>query len=324
MAESPEHQFLSQVAVDYFNRATSTRLFTMLESERKRFDFTCTVMRDWSRPIVGQVLWRHVEGADKDLRFLLLDPEAEICVYVAAATTKAQRLVSEIVGSYRTGPVDVPLYKLKTIWVPPDLDIDNESDRIVVTDLIENTLAQDVLLNVVLGNLSQEHIALFTASSGLIGLDLAVLHVVATEGFFNLRILSERLERSAGALRERITRLLGCGFLTQPDPSASYFHAALRGRVFLELCREVSSPLAMADLETRRLMFLLGLADRSPEPTRLGLALLSRVEAARREYAIEPGKGEYVEFWESPAWPPGLLRPSGFHDAESRDPDLVQ
>lgn len=315
MAESPEHQFLSQVAVEYFARAASTHLFTMLESERKRFDFTCTLMRDWTRPIVGQVLWRHVEGADKDLRLLLLDSEAEICVYVAAASTKAQRLVSEIIGSYRTGPVEVPLYKLKTIWVPPDLDIDSEADRLLVTDLVENALAQDVLLNVVLGNLAREQIAHFAASTGLIGLDLAALDVIASEGFHNLRILSERLDCSTGALRERLTRLLGSGFLVQPDASASYFHASLRGRVFLELCREASRAVSETDLEIRRIMFLLGLIDAGAEPTQLGVAVARRIEAARRDYSIEPGTRDYVRFWESPAWPPHAPRPESFQTA---------
>jgi hypothetical protein len=53
-------------------------------------------------PLVGQTLWNHIAGIDKDVRAMLLDSEAEICVYVARDTLKARRLLSEAMKDFRT------------------------------------------------------------------------------------------------------------------------------------------------------------------------------------------------------------------------------
>lgn len=313
MAESAEHRFLSQAPVDFLHRAAGTRLFTTLESERKMFDFSATLVRDWSRPVVGQALWRNAPGTDKDLRTLLGEPDAEICIYVASDSTRNRSLVSEIVNSYRRG-FQAQLHKLRTIWVPYDLDIEVEAERDLVRRVIEDQLRDDVLLNVVLGNLSSDSLRVFATSTGMVGLDLAVLDVIASEGFTNMRVLAERLRCGSSTLRERLTRLIGCGFLYQPDPAHTFFHTTVRGRVFLDLCRELTRP-EPPDPELQRLCELLRIHDGASKRTLLGDELLRRVKAASKDFGASPGTRPHHEFWNSPAWPRSVPRPEGFHQA---------
>jgi hypothetical protein len=50
MAESAEHQFLSQCVTDTLSRLSRTSLYAYLEADRRKFDFACELLRDWSRP----------------------------------------------------------------------------------------------------------------------------------------------------------------------------------------------------------------------------------------------------------------------------------
>lgn len=311
MAESPEHKFLSEETLRFFERSSQTRLFSLLESERKRFDFTCTLERDWTRPIVGQVLWRHVEGVDKDLRTLLADPEAEVCLYIAADTTKARTLWGQCVRDFfRLQPAS-SMSRLRTVWVPPDLDLDSEEDRGAIQRLLADSLAEDVLLNVVLGQLSADSISQFSASTGSIGMDLAVLHAIATAGFVNLQRLSDRVGRSPAALRERLTRLTGCGFLTMPSAKASFYFTSLRGRVFLELCWALGTGRSTHP-ELQRILRLLDLVLDDGTATDLGRALAERIDDGVDTYGVDLANRTYFRYWESEAWPPMARRPSGF------------
>ncbi|PXX53414.1 hypothetical protein DFR70_12725 [Nocardia tenerifensis] len=83
MTESVEHKFLSECVAQALSEMAKTRLYAYVEAERRKCDFACELDRDWSRPLVGQTLWSHIEGVDKDIRTILLNSEAEICVYVA-------------------------------------------------------------------------------------------------------------------------------------------------------------------------------------------------------------------------------------------------
>lgn len=65
MSESDEHKFLSGKTLDVLEGMSHTGLYTYKETERKKFDFTCDLVRDWSRLISGQTLWKHSEGIDK-------------------------------------------------------------------------------------------------------------------------------------------------------------------------------------------------------------------------------------------------------------------
>jgi len=78
MPESPEHEFLKTRFNEVLRDFSSLKLYGFTETDRKRFDFSCLLERDWTRPVAGQVLWRHTDGIDKDVRTLLTDTESEI------------------------------------------------------------------------------------------------------------------------------------------------------------------------------------------------------------------------------------------------------
>lgn len=312
VAESAEHAFLSRAVTSYLERAANTRLYTFLENQRRTFDFGCTLLRDWTRPIVGQTLWKHEEGVDKDLRTLLADAEAEICIYIARDTVRARAICAEATADFRKNFRDARVQRLRTLWVPADFDADAEEHRERVRAVVEDSLATDVLLNVILGNLNRESIRLFLSSTGRISLDLTILHRIATLGFRNLRPLASDLGISSSSLPERLVRLVGCGLLIQPAPNATYFHASLRGRVFLELCREVAGGAGNPELD--RILLLLGLVDELGVSVRPGGLedLHIRISAAREEYGVELTVLNYERYWESEAWPPTIPRPDGF------------
>ncbi|MGW0504797.1 helix-turn-helix domain-containing protein [Micromonospora sp. NPDC003241] len=241
MVESAEHQFLSQCATEVLSKLSHTNLYAYVEAERRKFDFACELLRDWSRPLVGQTLWNHVEGVDKDIRTMLLDAEAEICVYVARDTMKAHRLLSEAMSDYRAGGGSIQPHRLRVIWIPQDFDADDENQRTMIAEMLAERVGRDILLNVVLGNLTSEDVRFFVRSSGLPGASLAVLHLISTmpEPHARLRDISDLLGVSQGAVRERLLRLLGCGLLSQFGGGASLASATLKGRVFLDLCGEL-------------------------------------------------------------------------------------
>lgn len=246
MAESAEHQFLSECVTGVLSQLSRTNLYAYVEAERRKFDFACELVRDWSRPLVGQTLWRHTAGVDKDLRTMLLDPDAEICAYVARDTVKARRLLSEVMKDFRSSGAPVAPHRLRVFWVPQDFDADDETQRQLVTELLGESVGRDILMNVVFGNLSAEDVRFFVRTSGLAGLHLALLYVISTTRepslgtpHWRTRDLATQLGVSPGAVRERLLRLLGCGFLAQFGGGATLTRTTLKGRVFLDLCGEL-------------------------------------------------------------------------------------
>ncbi|AFU01769.1 hypothetical protein [Nocardia brasiliensis] len=241
MADSVEHQFLSQRVVDVLSDMAKSRLYSYTEAERRKFDFACELQRDWSRPLVGQTLWSHHSGIDKDLRTMLLDTEAEICVYVAKDTVHHRRLLSEAMRDYRTSGLPFAPHRLRVFWIPPDFDADDDEQRRIVGDVLTDNVVRDVLMNVVFGNLTAEDVRFFVRTGGLAGLHVAVLVSISTalEPYRRPGDIGEQLGVSPGAIRERLLRLLGCGFLTQFGGGATRTQATLKGRVFLDLCAQL-------------------------------------------------------------------------------------
>ena len=180
VAESAEHQFLSQCVTGVLSQLSRTNLYAYVEAERRKFDFACELLRDWSRPLVGQTLWSHTAGVDKDLRTMLLDPDAEICAYVARDTVKARRLLSEVMKDFRSSGFLVAPHRLRVLWVPQDFDADDEAQRELITELLRESVGRDILMNIVLGNLTAEDVRFFVRTSGLAGLHLALLYVIST------------------------------------------------------------------------------------------------------------------------------------------------
>lgn len=236
-----EHQFLSQCVTNVLTELSGSELYAYVEAERRKFDFACELLRDWSRPLVGQTLWNHTAGVDKDLRTMLLDPDAEICAYVARDTIKARRLLSEAMRDFRASGASVEPHRLRVFWIPSDFDADDEMQRSVVSGMLTEHVSRDILMNIVFGNLTANDVRFFVRTGGLAGLHLAVLCVISGSEVPHLRPgeIGAQLNVSSGAVRERLLRLLGCGFLSQFGGGATLTLATLKGRVFLDLCTEL-------------------------------------------------------------------------------------
>lgn len=241
MAESAEHLFLSNCVSETLNSLARSNLYAYAEAERRKFDFAGELVRDWSRPLVGQTLWNHTAGLDKDLRTMLLDQEAEICAYVARDTMKARRLLSEAMKDFRSSGSIVSPHRLRVFWVPQDFDADIEEQRDLIQNMLAESVGRDILMNVVFGNLTPDDVKLFARTSGTHGLHFALLHALSTsrDPYTKNKDLAARFAVSQGAIRERLIRLLGCGFLNQVGGGATVAQVTPKGRVFLDLCVEL-------------------------------------------------------------------------------------
>lgn len=236
MAEAPEHTFLSKKFLEIIEAFSKSEVYGYTEASRKKFDFACNIQRDWSRPLVGQTLWKHQEGVDKDIRSMVLEPDTDIWAYIVRDNVKNRALLQEVLQDFRKSVEGNQLFKLKVFWVPQDFDADNENARAVVEISLKDAIINDLLFNVVFGRLSSTDVKFFLNTTGIVGLNLAVLYEIATNGFINYAALSERFGVSAGPLKDKINNLLGCGFIWCWRGGSYY--VSLKGRVFLELLRK--------------------------------------------------------------------------------------
>ena len=234
MAESPEHEFLKTHFNDVLRDFSALKLYGFTETDRKRFDFSCLLERDWTRPLAGQVLWRHTNGIGKDIQTLLTDAGSEIKVYLASDTVQHHSAFEETVSDFRRSGRFNDLFRLKAIWIPSDFDADKDKQRLVVGSIVKSKILEDILFNVVFGRITSGDIRLFLGASGIAGLNLVVLHNIATEGFINIAGLHQRLGVSAGPIREKLLILSGAGFITKPIGVLKY-EVTPKGRVFLDI-----------------------------------------------------------------------------------------
>ncbi|MGA5727079.1 hypothetical protein ACPCI1_00365 [Streptomyces seoulensis] len=239
MSESDEHKFLSTKTLDVLEGMSHTGLYGYKEADRKKFDFTCDLVRDWSRLISGQTLWKHSEGIDKDLRILLSDEESKITLYVARDTTSNRRTVNEIVSDVKRSPMRDRLARLRPIWIPSDFDADKEEDRRTVTELLTERLTRDLLVSVILGGVSKRDIEAAGFQGGTPGLGLVVIESIAREGFVGMPDLARRLSVSTTTVRNRVQILAAAGLLDQPNPMALAYRASIKGKVVLDICRSL-------------------------------------------------------------------------------------
>jgi hypothetical protein len=260
MAESPEHQYLSETFLSVLDNFAHSDLYTYRESERGKFDFACVLSETWEYLVNGQTLWKHTEGIDKDLRTLLVASDAPLVAYVARDTTKHRATFYESLQDYRRSSHAAQSRHLKVFWVPADFDADSESARRLVETQLKQEVTEDILFNVLFGKLSAPRVRAILLGSGMVGLELAVLHSIATEGFFNFARLSEKLNAGKGTLRDRVQRLQMSGLLIQPHSLAQMYHVGSAGRAFLRLCSQVNSaksadhPLSVESTEILRML----------------------------------------------------------------------
>jgi hypothetical protein len=88
MSESPEHLFLKNQFLQIVEDFSSTKVYGYTEADRKKYDMSCIILRDWERPLVGQAMWSNEKGLDKDIRTLVTSERADIWAYVIKNTIK--------------------------------------------------------------------------------------------------------------------------------------------------------------------------------------------------------------------------------------------
>lgn len=174
MAQSVEHEFVTNCFIEIANNLSRSKLYGYREADRGGFDFACVLTRDRSRALVGQTLTHHAEGIEKDINWLLFAEDAEIPVYLYSYSTRNESRVQEVLHrasrqlSHRTGLVRLFKY-------PADFDADRDEQRDLIYNLLRSQIVDDLVLNILFGNLATLDIDLFLNGATMYGLLLSVL-----------------------------------------------------------------------------------------------------------------------------------------------------
>lgn len=259
MAESAEHQFLSKTFLGILDEFSSLGLYSYTEAERKKFDFACTIYRDWNRPLIGQTLWSHPEGIYKDISTMITEEDADIWAYIMRDNCNNRAQLDNVVGNFRNSRYHDQLHRLKILRVPADFDADSEDARKVVNKCLRDSIADDILFNVVFGNLTTRDIRFFiepVSSIQTAGLEFALLQYVATNGFSSYDAAARALKVSYSTIRERVTRLSAIGFIDGVGRYNVNYYASLKGRVFLDLVRQIFHQAALPVMSNELLYIL--------------------------------------------------------------------
>jgi hypothetical protein len=240
MAESAEHEFISKAFNRTLKEFARTGLYTCCESDRKAFDFSCTLTRDQSRPLVGQTLWKHEEGIDKDIRHLLLDEASCVKVYLCRDLLKNKARVEDVLSDFRRSPIGEQIFKLRIFWLPPDFEAGNPAHEYLLQGKIKEDVYNDILLSVVFGQISAVDIMTFLRVPGYPGVNFAILAVLSESGFVNYPLLSKQTGISASKLRETMAYILGAGFADSARME-SLPYLTRRGKLFLDIVRSFAA-----------------------------------------------------------------------------------
>lgn len=239
MTESAEHKFIKICIADTLKNFSTTKLYHYEEADRNKYDIACALTRDWSRPLVGQILWRNSRGIEKDIRTLLNDLDSEIKLYAISASMAHEHAVMEILNDYKKSGKYLDLYKLKIIRIPPDLDLDKEIQIQSIRKIVENQIVDDILLNVIFANISLLDIDLLSRADGGDGIHIIILYSVATGKYSSLASLARSLDLGVTRIREIIKFLLGLGLMESTSPFASTYVVSQKGRVLLSILEQL-------------------------------------------------------------------------------------
>ncbi|MER7479499.1 hypothetical protein ABTX60_17975 [Streptomyces sp. NPDC126510] len=235
MAQSAEHDFLSHAALKIMESASRSQLFGYTEGQRKRFDFSCDLKKDWSKVVAGQTLWKHGgDGIDKDLRTLLHEEDIAAAVYIARHESRSRARFAEVTQDYLK-TMRASLTRLRVFWVPTDFDADDEQAREAVYNSLREEITKDLLLQVALGGLTQQNVTQF-ASSRRPGLPLRILSYVGEHGYRNHRSAAKDLAVDPNALRLEIERLSLIGFLASDSLQGGLYGVTDSGNAILDVC----------------------------------------------------------------------------------------
>ncbi|MFC8877718.1 hypothetical protein [Streptomyces ardesiacus] len=257
MAESVEHNFLSETALTIMEESANAKLFTCKESGRKRFDFSCDITRDWTRAVSGQTLWKHDrDGIDKDLRTLLTDDEASAALYVARDSVATRGRMDEIIRDYRNSPLRASLSKLRIFWIPADFDADDERAREVVRHGLRHDIYQDLLLRVALGGITSQDVRNF-AISGRLGYPVWILTQISKDGFLdNYTKASKRYRMGIPALKEEVLRLQLTGMVSREENAHGLIQVTEKGHAMLDICAHLYRYLSGENEESEEFLYI--------------------------------------------------------------------
>lgn len=194
-------------------------------------------------------------------------------LYVARDTMANRRVVQEIVDDTKKTPMRQRLNRLRTIWVTPDFDADRDEHREMISDMLKERLAKDLLLSVILGGVSARDFQEVVARSGIPGLNLALMRAIARDGFFNMPDLAKRLSLSPTTVRNRVHILAAAGLLDKPKMHAQMYEVSTKGKVILDICRSLAlatEPQARLASELIYVLEILGF-EFTDEPISFGL-----------------------------------------------------
>lgn len=236
MANSAEHDFLSDAALRIMESASRSRLFGYTEGQRKLFDFSCDLKRDWSKIVAGQTLWQHGgDGIDKDLRTFLNEEDIHAAIYIARHESKHRARFTEVTQSYLKGPYRDRLSRLRVFWVPADFDAKSEREKNSVYETLKDEITKDLLLQVALGGLTPQDVIRFSASKRP-GLPIAILSHVKKHGYRNHKRTAKELNAPIDALRFETERLFIIGFLGSESLQGGLYHLTDSGNAMLDIC----------------------------------------------------------------------------------------
>lgn len=319
MPESAQHLFLKDLVVDVLRDFSKLELYGLAEVDRKRFDFSCGIERDWTRPLVGQVLWKHERGIDKDLRMLLSDETSEVKVYVVRDNAANRLALDEVLQDFRRTPLGRDLFRLRVLWTTEGFDADDARHRQLVRSQVERQVVDDILLNVVFANLSARDLRIFLSPSGRIGLNLALLAHVAEHTTDGLKGPALTLDVDRGAISRTLLVLQAAEFI-EALPHSLVTQLTLRGSLFLDLLARLADEQLEGQISPE-LSFILDRLDCPvpPEDVRgdpdpLGGSfeqLLATTLAARHGWGIDLGNLPRATISETGNLPPGYAMPTG-------------
>lgn len=234
-----EHQFLAENIDKILNEISQTSLLGIFEADRKLFDYGCIIQRDFSRPLVSQVLWKNPEGIEKDLRSLIFESNAKLKLYIFKDSLKARAKINEITQSYKSHPeFSKRLRGLRLFPIPHDFDADSEKSRSWVYIHLQSAFIQDLLFQIIFGHFKIQDLKFFINHGGIHGLKYAILHEISLNGLFHMPTFKKRLGyETSGPIKEAILMLKGTGFISslRGIPCAP----TIKGRLFLDLSRKI-------------------------------------------------------------------------------------
>jgi hypothetical protein len=239
MADSAEHKFISNALDRALGKFSETRLLGLREAERRTFDFGCILLRDFSRPLVSQVLWNHEGGIEKDLRTLLFDGGSSLRLYFVRDRIRNRMRIDEALKSYREKPETTRLLRgLRIIPIPEEFDADVEKDQLWLDYHVRHCISTDLLFGVVFGKLTAHDIKAFSEHGGPFGLRLAALQIIAEFGLHHGPTFEQQVGSRGSPLREAVAMLTGVGFVASLQGSIQRV-PTLKGRFLLDFARRL-------------------------------------------------------------------------------------